>query len=83
VLSLVAAVVVAPAAGAEFLPFLLYVLFVIIASVNLSMAAFNMLPFGPLDGAKVWRWNKVLWLAIMAAALGVLALGVWQGYLYY
>ena len=83
VLSLVAAVVVAPAAGAEFLPFLLYVLFVIIASVNLSLAAFNMLPFGPLDGAKVWRWSKVLWLAIMAAALGVLALGVWQGYLYY
>lgn len=83
VVSLGGAVAVAPAAGIEFIPFLLYVLFVIIASVNLSLAAFNMLPFGPLDGAKVWRWSKVAWLAIMATAVGVLALGVWQGYLYY
>lgn len=67
----------------DFIPFLIYVLFVIIASVNLSLAAFNMLPFGPLDGAKVWRWSKLSWLVIMAAAVGVLALGVWQGYLYY
>lgn len=51
--------------------------------MNLSLAAFNMLPFGPLDGAKVWRSSKASWLVIMAAALGVLALGVWQGYLYY
>jgi Zn-dependent protease len=82
VLCLVGAVAVAPAA-VDFIPFLIYVLFVIIASVNLSLAAFNMLPFGPLDGAKVWRWSKVSWLAIMVTALGVLALGVWQGYLYY
>lgn len=83
VAALVGAVAVTPAAGIEFIPFLLYVLLVIIASVNLSLAAFNMLPFGPLDGAKVWRWSKGSWLAIMAAAVGVLAWGVWQGYLYY
>ena len=36
--------------------------------VNLFLAGFNMLPFGPLDGKKIWRWNKniffVTWLAI-------------------
>jgi len=25
------------------------------------LAGFNMIPFGPLDGAKVWRYNPVLW----------------------
>ena len=29
--------------------------------VNLFLATFNMLPVMPLDGAKVFRWNKLLW----------------------
>jgi Zn-dependent protease len=29
--------------------------------VNLFLALFNMLPVIPLDGAKVFHWNKVLW----------------------
>jgi Zn-dependent protease len=36
--------------------------------VNVELAAFNMIPFGPLDGAKVFRWNKAIW----AVTLGVL-----------
>ena len=31
------------------------------AFINIFLAGFNMLPFGPLDGAKVWRYNPVLW----------------------
>ncbi len=29
--------------------------------VNLFLAAFNMLPFPPMDGASVFAWNKFVW----------------------
>ncbi len=32
--------------------------------VNLFLATFNMLPVMPLDGAKVFRWNKLLWAGV-------------------
>ncbi len=32
--------------------------------INLFLALFNMLPLMPLDGAKVFRWNKAYWSAI-------------------
>ena len=31
---------------------------------NFFLATFNMLPIFVLDGAKVWRWNKLLWVAV-------------------
>ncbi len=31
------------------------------AVINVFLAGFNMIPFGPLDGAKVWKYNPVLW----------------------
>jgi Zn-dependent protease len=34
------------------------------AFINVFLAGFNMIPFGPLDGAKVWRYNPVLWAMI-------------------
>ena len=41
--------------------------------VNLFLATFNMLPIMPLDGAKVFRWNKLLWVAAFLPLLvGVL-----------
>jgi len=33
------------------------------AFINVFLAGFNMIPFGPLDGAKVWRYNPVLWVS--------------------
>ena len=42
--------------------------------VNLFLAAFNMIPIMPLDGAKVFRWNKFLWggvfVPLVVAVLG-------------
>jgi Zn-dependent protease len=31
---------------------------------NFFLATFNMLPIFVLDGAKVWRWNKLYWAAV-------------------
>ena len=34
--------------------------------INFFLALFNMLPLGPLDGAKVFRWNLVIWAVVFA-----------------
>ncbi|SHH63951.1 Zn-dependent protease (includes SpoIVFB) [Halobaculum gomorrense] len=42
-------------------------------AVNLLLAAFNLIPFGPLDGATVRSWSTPVWLAafLPSAALAV------------
>ena len=39
--------------------------------INLWLAAFNMIPFPPMDGYKVFAWNKGIW-AIIAIPLWIL-----------
>ncbi len=34
------------------------------ASVNFFLGAFNLLPFFPMDGQKIYVWNKLYWAAI-------------------
>jgi len=42
--------------------------------INLLLAGFNMLPFGPLDGRKIRAWSTPIWAAVAVPSL-VLAVG--------
>jgi len=48
-------------------------LFTLGARINTWLALFNLIPFGPLDGAKILKWNKRIWLVSIAAAGGLFA----------
>jgi Zn-dependent protease len=37
--------------------------------INAFLAFFNMLPFGPFDGAKVFAWNKIIWGVVLGVSL--------------
>jgi len=46
-----------------------------LAYINGWFATFNLIPFGPLDGRKVWRWSPPAWAAtiVIAGAMAVSA----------
>jgi len=39
------------------------------ASFNAWIAMFNLLPFGVLDGQKIFNWNKIVWIFTMAVTM--------------
>ena len=41
------------------------------AAMNLMLALFNMIPAFPLDGSKVYRWNRLVWLGTVGVLLGI------------
>jgi Zn-dependent protease len=41
--------------------------------INASLALFNLIPIGVFDGAKIIRWNKYAWGAVVMAS-GILFL---------
>ena len=45
--------------------------FAVGASFNGWIALFNLLPFGVLDGQKIFDWNKIVWGITMVAAMGL------------
>ena len=42
--------------------------------INAWLGAFNMIPFGPFDGKKVWEWNKVTYVMFTVVAVGLVFL---------
>jgi len=63
------------------LPIYLFVLFeesmigeivAFICLINAFLATFNLLPFGPLDGVKVIRWNATVWVILFIIAIAIL-----------
>ena len=44
-------------------------IFLIGFSINMMLGLFNMIPFGPLDGLKVFYWNKVAWGAMVVVGI--------------
>ncbi len=46
--------------------------------INLILAAFNLLPFGPLDGAKVFSASRVVWVVVAVPTI-LVALPVYFG----
>ena len=47
------------------------------AYINLLIAVFNLIPFGILDGYKVWAWNRRAWVGLFVVSLVSLAY-VWS-----
>lgn len=45
------------------------------ASFNGWIAMFNLLPFGVLDGQKIFDWNKLVWGITMAGAMALFIIG--------
>ncbi|MEW6748545.1 MAG: site-2 protease family protein [Candidatus Micrarchaeota archaeon] len=49
------------------------------AAMNIILALFNMIPAFPLDGSKVYRWNRLLWLGVIGLLLGLAAVLISPG----
>jgi Zn-dependent protease len=59
--------------------FMLFALGYLGSYFNFFLATFNMLPIFVLDGAKVWRWNKLYW-AVVFIPLAVVVVSYLEGY---
>jgi len=47
-------------------------LFGFICLINALLATFNLLPFGPLDGTKIIKWNATIWVVLLIVSIVLL-----------
>ncbi len=47
-------------------------LFLVVAFINALLAVFNLIPFGILDGWKVFQWNKTAWAIAFITAIALI-----------
>jgi len=47
------------------------------AWINIWLGLFNMIPFGPLDGTKILRWDKRVWVVSFMILIALMAV-VWM-----
>jgi Zn-dependent protease len=52
---------------------LLLALFGMVTYINALLAIFNLLPVPPLDGSKIFQWNFLAYVGVMAAAVALIA----------
>jgi Zn-dependent protease len=52
----------------------LFLVFVLGALVNGFIAVFNLIPFGILDGFKIFNWNKTVWALAFTASAALMAI---------
>jgi len=45
-----------------------------IALINALLGSFNLIPFGPLDGIKVIRWNGLVWACLFIYSIVMIVL---------
>ncbi|MGI0132367.1 MAG: site-2 protease family protein [Thermoplasmata archaeon] len=57
-----------------FQSFAIWSFMLLLTFFNAWFATFNLIPFGLLDGQKVWRWNKAVWAGafVLSAAFTIL-----------
>ncbi|UCD91612.1 MAG: site-2 protease family protein [Methanobacteriota archaeon] len=48
-------------------------IFYLLAWINIVLGGFNLIPFPPLDGSKIYRWNVAVYVLLVLAAVGMFA----------